>query len=158
MRIPKSIAAFLERQEKAGRKFEKFQPRPYQWLSEQKPPAMDDFTDAAGAYEAAHRLTHLYGRMEVLAFEEGEVIPTHLVGLHGEGVLEPDIEGAAIGEALRDLYKKYDSIGGEVPEREKNIVIGDAFQNVLAMTSHLEDDDGNKDSMEEDESDTEKSD
>ena len=89
--IPKSIASFLERQEKAGRKFERFQPRPYQWLSKQGPPVIDDFSDAAGAYEAAHKLTNLYGRMEVLAFEEGETIPTHLVGLHGEGVLEPSL-------------------------------------------------------------------
>ena len=133
--IPKSIAAFLNRQEKAGRKFEKFQPRPYQWLSKQGTPAIDDFADANGAYEAAHKLSNLYGKMEVLAFEEGETIPTHLVGLHGEGVIEPSTDGAVIGEALRELFEKYD---------------------------HLEDDvnNENNDSMEEeeDERDTEKTD
>ena len=73
--IPKSIEAFLQRQEKAGRKFEKFQPRPYQWLTKAAPPKMDEYEDAVSAYEAAHQLSNLYGRMEVLAFEEGEAIP-----------------------------------------------------------------------------------
>jgi hypothetical protein len=130
--IPKSIASFLERQEGAGRKFEKFQPRPYQWLSKQGPPVIDDFTDANGAYEAAHRLTNLYGRMEVLAFEEGETIPTHLVGLNGEGVIEPSTDGAMIGEALRNLYQKYDHLEDDV----------------------IDENDENNDSMEENESET----
>ena len=131
--IPKSIESFLQRQKKAGRKFEKFQPRPYQWLTKAAPPKMDEYEDAVSAYEAAHQLSNLYGKMEVLAFEEGETIPTHLVGMHGEGVIEPSTEGAMIGEALRAAYQKYD---------------------------HLEDDvdDENNEIMEDHESDTEKSD
>ena len=112
--IPKSIEAFLQRQEKAGRKFEKFQPRPYQWLNKSGPPAMDDYEDPVSAYEAAHKLSNLYGKMEVLAFEEGETIPTHLVGLHGEGVIEPSTDGAMIGEALRAAFQKYDHLEDDV--------------------------------------------
>jgi len=122
--IPKSIEAFLQRQEKAGRKFEKFRPRPYQWLNKSGPPAMDDYEDAVSAYEAAHQLSDLYGKMEVLAFEEGETIPTHLVGMHGEGVIEPSTEGAMVGEALRNLYSKYDNLEDDV-DKEKNEIMED---------------------------------
>jgi predicted transcriptional regulator len=129
--IPKSISAFLNRQEKAGRKFEKFQPRPYQWLSKSAPPALDDFTDANGAYEAAHKLSNLYGKMEVLAFEEGETIPTHLVGLHGEGVIEPSTDGAMIGEALRNVFKKYDHLEDDINnENEENSMEEDESETV----------------------------
>ena len=123
--IPKSIEAFLQRQEKAGRKFEKFQPRPYQWLTKAAPPAMDEYEDAVSAYEAAHKLSNLYGKMEVLAFEEGETIPTHLVGMHGEGVIEPSTEGAMIGEALRNLYSKYDNLEDDVDDENDTTIEDD---------------------------------